>query len=247
MWFVTIQPYYTMIYTYGWEFSPCWNGLAGFMAIRVLTKINSHTMGFVRGSRTEISFRNNPPPPAHKHHHHNEHLLWIDPVRHIWGTSFEGVDQGCCGGVSYESIDELWNNLNITATCVLMNRLPAVNNGNGGQSSIHRWQRAPIIWDNLVLFYVDHSMVLMLRCVQTNSVRLWKSITWTDHSGSHADVTVRCGAHFPMWHIQGFISQWTSVDSLKMNTKYFWGAWQMQKRILNIIPISTPTLVLGGY
>jgi len=63
MWFVTIQPYYTMIYTYGWEFSPCWNGLAGFMAIRVLTKINSHTMGFVRGSRTEISFRNNPPPP----------------------------------------------------------------------------------------------------------------------------------------------------------------------------------------
>jgi hypothetical protein len=43
----------------------------------------------------------------------------------------------------------------------------------------------------------------------------------------------------------------SSVDSREKITKYVLstlGAWQMQKKILNIIlSISTPTLALGGY
>ncbi len=41
-----------------------------------------------------------------------------------------------------------------------------------------------------------------------------------------------------------FLLKVSSVDSQKMITKYFLGAWQMQKRVLNIIPISSPTLAL---
>jgi hypothetical protein len=50
---------------------------------------------------------------------------------------------------------------------------------------------------------------------------------------------------------KSFLLKVSFVDSQEKITKYVLstlGAWQMQKRILNIIlSISTPTLALGGY
>jgi hypothetical protein len=50
---------------------------------------------------------------------------------------------------------------------------------------------------------------------------------------------------------KSFLLKVSSVDSQEMITKYVLstlGAWQMQKKNPKyIIPISTPTLALGGY
>ncbi len=50
---------------------------------------------------------------------------------------------------------------------------------------------------------------------------------------------------------KSFLLKVSSVDSQQMIAKYFLGAWQMKKKNPKyntlLLPISTPTLVLGGY